>query len=258
VAEAARALSEAAAGLTQALSDGLSASKSQVSAAVADGLREAAHGLAAATDDAFNAAARLSNQRRGARQAATRARLLDAAAQLIAERGYAGASVGDIAAAAGFTKGAFYAHFASKEELFAQLAAQRLADQAAGLRVCPTEADPSQSKVTPGRLWDQVLNLEIMAFALREPAFGRRLGPAWADVLAAAGRLSPAQADHSETAGDPPDGLDLADLVDSASGEVAVALLALLSAGRVLAAVLDLERAADLTQRMVARLFRGV
>jgi AcrR family transcriptional regulator len=48
----------------------------------------------------------------------TRAALLRSASRLICELGMHGASIDRIAADAGYTKGAFYAHFASKEELF--------------------------------------------------------------------------------------------------------------------------------------------
>jgi AcrR family transcriptional regulator len=47
----------------------------------------------------------------------TRERLLRAAAEVFAERGYDGTRVADIAAAAGVSNGAMYAHFASKAEL---------------------------------------------------------------------------------------------------------------------------------------------
>lgn len=50
-------------------------------------------------------------------RAETRAKLLDAARTVIAEHGYAGASVEAIAEAAGFSKGAVYSNFASKEAL---------------------------------------------------------------------------------------------------------------------------------------------
>ncbi|WP_298037435.1 TetR/AcrR family transcriptional regulator [uncultured Microbacterium sp.] len=52
----------------------------------------------------------------------TRARLLEAAAQVFAEVGLEGASVEAICERAGFTRGAFYSNFASKDELFLQLA----------------------------------------------------------------------------------------------------------------------------------------
>src|SRR2546429_2427822 len=53
----------------------------------------------------------------GATPAETRQRLLRAAADVFAERGYDGTRVADIAAAAGVSNGAMYAHFASKAEL---------------------------------------------------------------------------------------------------------------------------------------------
>ncbi|WP_194762886.1 TetR/AcrR family transcriptional regulator [Microbacterium sp. UFMG61] len=52
----------------------------------------------------------------------TRARLLDAAAQVFAEVGLEGASVEAVCERAGFTRGAFYSNFDSKDELFLMLA----------------------------------------------------------------------------------------------------------------------------------------
>jgi AcrR family transcriptional regulator len=53
----------------------------------------------------------------GVTAAETRERLLRAAAEVFAQRGYDGTRVADIAAAAGVSNGALYAHFASKAEL---------------------------------------------------------------------------------------------------------------------------------------------
>jgi AcrR family transcriptional regulator len=53
----------------------------------------------------------------GATATETRERLLAAAADVFAERGYDGTRVADIAAAAGVSNGALYAHFESKAEL---------------------------------------------------------------------------------------------------------------------------------------------
>ncbi|MFC5820941.1 TetR family transcriptional regulator [Nonomuraea harbinensis] len=53
----------------------------------------------------------------GVTAAETRERLLRAAAEVFAERGYDGTRVADIAAAAGVSNGALYAHFGSKAEL---------------------------------------------------------------------------------------------------------------------------------------------
>ena len=48
----------------------------------------------------------------------TRARLIEAAAELFAEQGFHGATLADVAGRAGMTTGAIYGNFKSKEELF--------------------------------------------------------------------------------------------------------------------------------------------
>ncbi len=55
------------------------------------------------------------------RRAATRARLLHAAREVIAERGAGGATVEGIADRAGFTRGAFYSNYSSLDELIVDL-----------------------------------------------------------------------------------------------------------------------------------------
>jgi AcrR family transcriptional regulator len=56
----------------------------------------------------------------------SRERLLEAAAKVFAERGYQAASVDEIAAAAGLSKGAVYWNFSSKDELFHALLEERI------------------------------------------------------------------------------------------------------------------------------------
>jgi AcrR family transcriptional regulator len=51
----------------------------------------------------------------------TRERLLDAAQAIFMKKGFVGASVEDIALAAGYTRGAFYSNFSSKAELLVEL-----------------------------------------------------------------------------------------------------------------------------------------
>jgi TetR/AcrR family transcriptional repressor of nem operon len=48
---------------------------------------------------------------------ATRNRILDAAERLVLEKGFGGTSLDEVIAAAGATKGGFFHHFASKQEL---------------------------------------------------------------------------------------------------------------------------------------------
>ena len=67
------------------------------------------------------------------RQQRTRSHLLEAAGTVFARRGFAHASVDQVAAEAGYTKGAFYANFASKEELFLALLEERFEGRVAAL-----------------------------------------------------------------------------------------------------------------------------
>lgn len=55
-----------------------------------------------------------------ARTARTRAEILDHAGRLFRLRGYAGTNIDDVMLAAGLTRGAFYAHFESKDALFTE------------------------------------------------------------------------------------------------------------------------------------------
>src|SRR4051794_16369585 len=77
----------------------------------------------------------------------TREKLLDAAAQVFAEKGYASSSMDDIAAAAGMTKGALYWNFEGKEALFHALIEERIYAPLRGLveftRTADTEASTS-------------------------------------------------------------------------------------------------------------------
>ena len=51
-------------------------------------------------------------------QAQTRQKLLDSATRVFAKKGFAAATIEEIAARAGFTRGAFYANFADKGDVF--------------------------------------------------------------------------------------------------------------------------------------------
>jgi AcrR family transcriptional regulator len=58
-----------------------------------------------------------------------RARLLEAAADVLGERGFAGASVEEVSARAGFSRGAFYSNFRDKEELFLEVLERHSAER---------------------------------------------------------------------------------------------------------------------------------
>ncbi|MFI5258338.1 MAG: TetR/AcrR family transcriptional regulator [Candidatus Limnocylindrales bacterium] len=65
------------------------------------------------------------------RRSQTRARLIDAAAAVFARRGFETATLDEVAAAAGYTKGAVYSNFASKTDLFIALIERRIEVQSA-------------------------------------------------------------------------------------------------------------------------------
>jgi AcrR family transcriptional regulator len=100
------------------------------------------------------------------RQEHTRHCLLEAAGRVFARRGLAQASVDEVAADAGFTKGAVYANFGSKEELFLEMLdlkfALRLQDMD---RVLSTDAPPEAQAREAGR--------DFIAQLAGDPDWGR-------------------------------------------------------------------------------------
>ena len=84
-----------------------------------------------------------------ARRAATRDKLVEAALDAFAEKGVLGASVEDICERAGFTRGAFYSNFTSKDELcIALLDAQYRVQRAALDRAIASIAATPTTDVT--------------------------------------------------------------------------------------------------------------
>lgn len=99
------------------------------------------------------------------RRAQTLERLLDAGRAVIAERGVQAASVEEICDRAGFTRGAFYSNFASKDELCAALLRQYMERQVAA-------ADAAIRQVTdeiPGRSLDEAIAWGVAAFVKVQP-----------------------------------------------------------------------------------------
>lgn len=115
----------------------------------------------------------------------TRAALLAAAEEELARRGYHGATLDGIAAAAGFTKGAVYAHFRNKEELFLELLAAGLERNGRGSAALLEQLghDPARLDEELRRWFEAVelrdtsplLALELDLESRRNPAFAARL-----------------------------------------------------------------------------------
>lgn len=120
------------------------------------------------------------------RREATRQRLLDAATEVFAEVGLDATSVEAVCERAGFTRGAFYSNFASKEEMFLELAAavaeERIAEFEARVAQLEGEGSLAATPETALGLVERVLDLpgddrlgvllmsEIRMRALRTPA----------------------------------------------------------------------------------------
>jgi AcrR family transcriptional regulator len=91
---------------------------------------------------------------RSARRAETRARLLQAAAEVYALHGFGGATLDEVAAQAGLTKGAVYDHFGSKENLLLALMEEYLAGQvAAQLLLFDRERTTSERPLAGSEDW---------------------------------------------------------------------------------------------------------
>lgn len=103
---------------------------------------------------------RVGSQSRGE---ATRSDILDVARRAFAEHGYHGTGIADIQAATGLTKGAFYHHYRSKEDLALAIIEQAKSDYDAHL------IGPSMAGDSPGK----------RVAALIDKAVELNLQPAW-------------------------------------------------------------------------------
>ncbi|ACZ22750.1 transcriptional regulator [Sanguibacter keddieii DSM 10542] len=180
VALAAQALAEA----TSVLGEALRSATSDAVGAVEDDLAKTLRSAAANVEDV---AARFT--RRSGRSDRTRADLLAAAVAMFASRGYGATSVEDVAAAAGYTKGAVYSRFPSKSDLFLAIFRDHLdrgPDNPGPLDV-PSEAQYGEdhlaalhaSRADP-RL---TLSSELVTFGLRHPEHRAEAGELYSRLL---------------------------------------------------------------------------
>lgn len=94
-------------------------------------------------------------------QALTRARILEAAGDVVARYGYDGASVDRIADAAGYSKGAFYSNFASKEDVLNQLLAGYVGTAAGDLSRALEKADSPTATIDAVARWSDERDAEL-------------------------------------------------------------------------------------------------
>jgi len=121
------------------------------------------------------------------RRQQTREYLLQAAAQVFADRGFHGASLDEVAAAAGFTKGAVYSNFKNKEDLFLALLEANQAREMDALHATLEASDiPPEARLPDfvslvrhqtsdlGNNWD-ILYQEFALYAMRNPSAREKL-----------------------------------------------------------------------------------
>jgi AcrR family transcriptional regulator len=121
------------------------------------------------------------------RRAMTRRHLLDAAAVVFSEKGFHDATIDEIAATAGFTKGAVYSNFTSKDDLFLALLDDRIDRQFAIVAEVLETGSHEQVEQQPrmrdliraGALFSddtwETLYLEFLLYARRHPEAAEKL-----------------------------------------------------------------------------------
>jgi AcrR family transcriptional regulator len=119
------------------------------------------------------------------KQEKTRSALLKSAAKLICRKGITEASIDDVAADAGYTKGAFYANFKSKEEMFLVMLDEAYAAELERLEAHLTGGDEHVEEVRQSAEdfmqfvrsdpeWPR-LYFEFVVYAARNPEFREEL-----------------------------------------------------------------------------------
>ena len=99
-------------------------------------------------------------------QAHTRSCLMRSAAKVFAKRGLQQASIDEVAADAGYTKGAFYANFESKEDLFLAMLDERFAQRLEQIRRLMDSGEEVDSQA-------RAAGEEVAAFLAADPDWQR-------------------------------------------------------------------------------------
>jgi AcrR family transcriptional regulator len=158
-----------------------------------------------------NAGARVDRRTRAARAEGREARdeLLTAAVRVFARRGYREAGVDEIAAEAGYSKGALYWHFSGKEELLAALLEERvdapMRDRFDLLASAPADRDMSVqatqafAEQLEGEREALLLEREYWSLAIRDPELRARYVERQAELRDALAAAMEARARHLGT-----------------------------------------------------------
>jgi AcrR family transcriptional regulator len=212
---------------------------------------------------AVKATGKVTGRRRGRPRAderdatTSRGLLLEAAARIFTERGYRGATVDAILEEAGLSKGAFYWHFSSKEELFHTLLQERIErpiqELVDLLHSAPADRDmaPEASRRFLYFLEREretvILDHEYRSQATRDPRLRKRYAKRQAELRVALARALDARARHLG-----------APVFDTPSEEIATAYLALAN-GLALQRIIDSQSVPDhLLGEIYALVFAGL
>jgi AcrR family transcriptional regulator len=183
---------------------------------------------------ARTAGARLDRRSRAARAQGREARdeLLAAALRVFADRGYRQAGVDEIAAAAGYSKGALYWHFSGKEDLLQALLEERIdapmREMVALLESAPPERDMSvEASREFARQFEKrrdavLLEREYWSLAIRDPELRKRYAARQTELRGALTRALEARARHLGTPDLPMPAEDVARIVMSIIGGLSV------------------------------------
>jgi AcrR family transcriptional regulator len=156
---------------------------------------------------------RLDRRTRAARAEGRQAReeLLTAALHVFARRGYGQAGVDEVAAEAGYSKGALYWHFSGKEDLLTALLDERIdapaREMVALLQSAPPDRDMSveAARAFARRLREQreavLLDREYWSLAMRDPELRTRYIARQTDLRRALASALEARMDHLGTPG---------------------------------------------------------
>ena len=135
-------------------------------------------------------------------RAQTRERLIEAAKHLFVANGYGGASIRDIANQAGYSQGAFYSNFLSKEEVLLELLRRHMGAQTTQLSALMKKQQTPQQMLAHLESWAGTLNhdadwctlsIELQLHAYRSPGFAVEYQKVWdahrSDLGAVIGQL---------------------------------------------------------------------
>ncbi|QFZ87831.1 TetR family transcriptional regulator [Variovorax paradoxus] len=122
-------------------------------------------------------------------RAQTRERLIETAQQLFVSNGYGGASIRDIADKAGYSQGAFYSNFSSKEDVLLELLRRHMEAEALQLfKAMGDERQAPEQMLAELEAWASTLNhdadwcmlsIELQLHANRSQSFAQEYKKVW-------------------------------------------------------------------------------